>query len=360
MDSSDAGHDHHHDHDHDQDHDHAHDGGWWGWVRGLLHLGDHGHDHASLASETAFRTNEEGIRTVWIALALLALTTVIQIGIVWLSGSVALLADTVHNLGDALNSLPLLLAFYLGRRAATRRYNYGFSRAEDLAGIVIVLSIAFSAGIIFWESAQKFRALAPVRNVPWVVAASLIGFAGNEAVAWLQIRTGRRIGSAALVTDGLHARTDGLTSLAVLVAAIGSWLGFPILDPIIGLLIGVVILFITRDAIRQIWYRLMDAVDPETLDAAEAVVGRADAVRALHRIRMRWMGHRLHAEIHIAVDPDLTTRDAHQIAEALRHDLFHEIPHLAEAVVHVDPHTDGDGLDLHPTAHHEGVPRRLE
>jgi cation diffusion facilitator family transporter len=243
-----------------------------------------------LATDQSFLDNAEGIRTVWMALGLLLLTMLLQLIIVWLSGSVALLADTAHNLVDGLNSIPLLIAFYLARRPPTRRYNYGFGKAEDVAGIFIVLSIALSAGFIFWESIPKLLQPTPLTNGGWVAAAAIIGALGNEAVAWLQIRTGRKIGSAALEADGLHARTDGLTSLAVLIAAAGSWLGFPIVDPLIGIIIGVVILFITRSATMTMWYRLMDAIEPEVLTKAETMVERVDGVQRLERMRMRWMG----------------------------------------------------------------------
>ena len=303
--------------------------------------------------------NELGIRTVWLALAALVVTALVQIGIVVLSGSVSLLADTVHNVGDALNSVPLLIAFYLARRVATRRYTYGYGKAEDVAMIFIVLSIAVSAGIIFYESISKLIDPEPMTNLGWVALAAVVGFLGNEAVALLQIRTGRRIGSAALVADGMHARTDGLTSLAVLVAAAGTWLGFPIVDPLIGILIGIAILFITRDAIVTMWYRLMDAVDPALVEQAEAVVARQSGVEHLSRVRLRWMGHRLQAEVHIAVNPRLTTLDSHQIAETVRHALFHELPALVEATVHVDPWLEQLEAVHGLTLHHEPVPRPL-
>lgn len=312
-----------------------------------------------MATDQALMDNEIGIRVVWLALAALALTSVLQVFIVLLSGSVALLADTIHNIGDGLNSVPLLIAFYLARRAATRRYTYGFGKAEDVAGVLIVLSIAFSAGVVFWESFKKFIEPEPMTNLGWVAAAAIIGFIGNEAVALLQIRTGRKIGSAALVTDGLHARTDGLTSLSVLLAAGGTWIGLPILDPIIGVLIGVAILFITRDAIVAIWYRLMDAIEPEYMDQAEAVITRSEDVEELGRLRMRWVGHRLHAELTVAVDPELTTVEAHDIAEQIRHDLFHEIPTLSDIVVHVEPYGDEPEVYHEETRHHEPVPRPL-
>lgn len=346
--------DHNHD-DHDHE-DHHHAAGPWGWLTTIFHSHDHGHDHSALATDSAFLDNQAGIRAVWIALGLLLLTTLLQVVIFWLSGSVALLADTAHNLVDALNSLPLLIAFYLARRAPTRRYNYGFGKAEDVAGIFIVLSIAVSAGFILWESFPKLLNPQPLTNVGWVAAAAIIGALGNEAVAWIQIRTGRKIGSAALEADGLHARADGFTSLAVLVAALGSWLGFPIIDPIIGLLIGVMILFITRQAALTMWHRLMDAIEPGLLEQAEQVIAQEDEVRDLRRLRMRWMGNRLHAEVHAAVDPHLTTVESHAIAERVRHDLFHNVARLAEVVVHVEPWS-ANGDEYHQeTMHHEDAP----
>ena len=348
----------HGDHDHDHD-DHQQQAGPWGWVRALFHAQGHDHDHSALATDRSFLENQEGIRTVWLALGLLLLTTVLQMIIFGLSGSVALLADTAHNLVDALNSIPLLIAFYLARRLPTRRYNDGFGKAEDVAGIFIVLSSAVSAVYIFWESFGKLFDPQPLTNVGWVAAAAIIGALGNEAVAFIQIRTGRKIGSAAMEADGLHARTDGLTSLAVLVAAIGSWLGFPIVDPLIGLLIGVAILLITWQAALTMWYRLMDAVEPNLLTTAEQVIMATAGVRTLLRVRMRWMGNRLHAEVHIAVDPDLSTTASHAITEEVRHRLFHEVARLAEVVVHVEP---GAASDTHhqETSHHEAMPRRLD
>jgi len=371
--------DHHHDHPHEahdthshshdeaQDHSHAHEDphghshgtGLWGWMNTIFHLHGHREQQLQRASDPALNDNTAGIRTVWLALGALSATTVLQIIIVYSSGSVALLADTVHNLGDSLNSIPLLIAFYLARRAATRRYTYGFARAEDVAGIFIVISIAFSAAVIFWQSIQKLIYPAPMQNLGWVALAAIIGFFGNEFVAWLQIRKGREIGSAALVADGQHARTDGLTSLAVLLAAGAAWLGYPIVDPLIGLLIGVTILFITKDAIITMWYRLMDAIEPEYLKKAEMVIEQQAEVKELRRVRMRWMGHRIQAEVYIAVAPHLDIAQGHQVAEQLRHDLFHALPHLAEVVVHVDPWSQARSEHHELTTHHELVPEPL-
>lgn len=364
TDGHEHGHGHHHDH-HIHDHSHTHEDGHqhgrglWGWIAALFHLHGHSHGHEALAADVAFMENDEGIRTVWLALAALTVTFLVQVVIVWISGSVALLADTIHNIGDGLNSIPLLIAFYLARRVATRRYTYGYARAENVAGIFIVLSIAFSAGVILWESYQKLINLEPMTNLGWVAAASIVGFFGNEAVALLQIRKGREIGSAALVADGLHARTDGITSLAVLLAVGGTWLGYPIVDPIIGFLVGIAILFITKDATVTMWYRLMDAIEPDILEQAETVISRQSLVKEMHRLRMRWMGHRLHADVCIAVDPALTTAESHRVAELLRHDLFHEIRYLSEAIVHVDPYAEKAEVHHDLTLHHEQITERL-
>lgn len=349
--SSTHDHDHAHDHGHEESADHSHGTGLWGLLNSVFHLHGHSEQQHQLAGDPAVAT-EEGIRTIWLALGALSLTTIIQLAIVWFSGSVALLADTVHNLGDALNSIPLLIAFYLARRRATRRYTYGFGKAEDVAGIFIVLSIAFSAGYIFWESFQKLLNPSPLTNLGWIALAAIVGFLGNETVAMLQIRVGRKIGSDAMVADGLHARTDGLTSLAVLIAVLGSWLGYPIVDPIIGILIGMTILFITRDAITTMWYRLMDAIDPALVDQIEQIAAHPAGVQHVHAVRVRWLGHQMQAELHIVVDEDLSTRESHAVAEAVRHDLFHELPRLTLISVHVDPCGHGGGDPHVANAHH--------
>ena len=345
-------HDHDHPHPHPHDHDHGHGTGVWGALSSIFHFHGHSDQKQALASDEAFSATNEGIRTVWIALVLLGVTTVLQSIIVYWSGSVALLADTIHNFGDALNSIPLLIAFYLARRMATRRYTYGFARAEDVAGILIVVSIAVSAGVIFWESFQKLLNPQPMTNLWWVAAAGVIGFLGNEGVALLQIRVGRRIGSAAMVADGMHARTDGFTSLAVLGSAIGTWLGFPIVDPIIGILIGIAILFIAWDATKQMWYRLMDAVDPALVDTVEQAAQAVPGVVKLDNTRVRWTGHTLQAELRATVDEDLSTRESYRITEEVRHALFHALPRLASVNVMIEP-CGHSGGSVALNAHHE-------
>lgn len=334
------GHDHPHPHDHghghNHGHDHSHGGGVFGWIATVMHWHGHEHEEEDLTGDPAFAT-DEGIRTVWIALGALAVTTVLQFIIVWFSGSVALLADTVHNLGDMLNSVPLLIAFYLARRVANRRYTYGYGRAEDVAGILIVFSIIFSAGYIFWESFRKLLDPQPIEQLPWVAAAAIVGFLGNEVVAWFQIRAGNRIGSASLIADGLHARIDGLTSLVVLVAVAGSALGFPIVDPLVGILIGVTIVFIAKDATVRIWHRLMDAVDPGVVDEIEHLTGHVAGVERVASVRARWVGHELHAEIQVELSGAPSLVEAQRTVEETRRSLVKGIRHLSVVTIEAVP-----------------------
>ncbi|QUQ65946.1 cation diffusion facilitator family transporter [Kutzneria sp. CA-103260] len=313
-------------------------------------LKPHSHDSADRV-DTALETSRQGLRTLVWSFAVLIVTAVLQLAVVLLSGSVALLGDTIHNFADALTALPLGIAFLLGRRAATRRYTYGLGRAEDLAGVVVVVIIAASAVVAAWQAIDRLVHPQPVGYL-WVVAvAGVIGFLGNEIVARYRISVGRRIGSAALVADGVHARTDGFTSLAVVLGAGGVAVGFPLADPIIGLCITVAILFVLRDAAREVFRRLMDAVDPAVIDLAERTAGGVEGVVGVGDVRMRWIGHVLRAELAVTVDAGLTVERAHRIAHDVEHQLVHAVSRLAAATVHTEPAVRAG--DAHETlAHH--------
>jgi cation diffusion facilitator family transporter len=333
-----AGHAHHQTpephHGHAHDHGHDHHGGVRGWVTGLFR--PHSHDAAD-SVDGALESSAEGIRAVKISLVALAVTAALQALVVVFSGSVALLADTIHNVADAMTAVPLWIAFAIGRRAANRRYTYGYGRAEDLAGLFVIAMITLSAVVAAVEAIRRLIDPVPIQHVGWVGVAGLIGFAGNELVAVYRIRVGRQIGSAALVADGLHARTDGLTSLAVLLGAGGVALGFPLADPIVGLLITVAILAVLRTAVRDIYRRIMDAVDPELVDQAERTLLATPGVLEVRSIRMRWIGHRLHAEADLDIDGHVTVTDAHRLAHDAEHRLTHELPKLRTAAIHAYP-----------------------
>lgn len=323
-----------HEHDRDHDHDHVHPTGIKGFFFGLFV--PHTHD-ASDSIDDAMEASREGVRALVVSLVLLLITTILQAVVVAISGSVALLADAVHNFSDALTAVPLWVAFVIGRRIATKRYTFGYGRAEDLAGLFIIVVVALSAVVAAWQSIDRLLNPRPLENIAWVVAAGVIGFLGNEAVAVYRIRVGRRIGSAALVADGLHARTDGFTSLAVVVGAIGVMLGFPLADPIIGLIITVAILAVLKGAATDVFQRLMDAVDPAVVDRAEQALRAVPAVSGVDRVRMRWIGHTLHAEADVAVDDATDLAEAHELAHRCERELRGAVARLESATVHVHP-----------------------
>ncbi|HEX5332596.1 MAG TPA: cation diffusion facilitator family transporter [Cellulomonas sp.] len=335
-----AGHEHEHGHDHE--HGHQHPTGLRGALHGLLT--PHSHDAAD-SIDDALEGSARGIRAVKVSLVGLGATAVAQLAIVAVSGSVALLADTVHNFSDALTAIPLWIAFALTRRAPSKRYTYGYGRAEDLAGLFIVAMIALSAVVAGVESVRRLISPQGVEHVWWVAAAGLVGFAGNELVAVYRIRVGRQIGSAALVADGLHARTDGFTSLAVLVGAIGVASGFPLADPIVGLVITVAIVVLLRSAVRDVFRRLMDGVDPGLVDRAEHTLASVPGVLGVRRVRMRWIGHSLQADAVLDVDAAVDLGEAHRIAHDAEEHLKRAIPRLSEAAIHAYAHPGEDPAD---------------
>ncbi|MGO8885955.1 MAG: cation diffusion facilitator family transporter [Streptosporangiaceae bacterium] len=329
---------------HDAGHEHGHsESGLMARLRHVLRPHSHG---AADQVDAAMEASAEGMRVLWISLAVLGVTALLQAAVTVLSGSVALLGDTLHNAADALTAVPLGVAFIVGRRPPTRRYTYGYGRAEDLAGIVIVVTIAASSVLAAYEAITRLLHPRHVSDLIAVAAAALAGFAGNELAAVYRIRAGRKIGSAALVADGLHARTDGLTSLAVLLGAGGVALGWDWADPVVGLVITVAILAVLRQAAREIYRRLMDAVDPALVDQAEDTLRGTAGVLDTGQVRLRWIGHQIRAECEVVVNPDITAGQAHQVTVTAEHDLLHAIPRLAAALVHADPEPH-DGTDPH-------------
>jgi cation diffusion facilitator family transporter len=347
---------HPHDHDHDQDHghehggghehrsgghshgpdghDHAHRGGPLGW---LQHTFAHSHDvHEKI--DDALETHELGIRALKISLIGLGLTAIFQVVIVLMSGSTALLADTIHNFGDAATSLPLWLAFALQRCGRNRSFTYGYGRTEDVAGVLIVALIFFSACVAGYESIRKIIDPQSITHLWWVSAAALIGFLGNEAVAVFRIRVGKQINSAALIADGKHSQVDGFTSLAVLAGVLGVALGVPILDPLIGLAITVTILFIVKDAAKAVFRRLLDGIEPGILAEVEHAPTHVIGVIEVHEARARWLGHKVHADLHITVDPTLSVAESHGIVERVQQALAEHVTAFGGATIHVCPH----------------------
>lgn len=316
-----------------------------------------GHGHAPGVTDPVIFTTQQGISAIkWSILGLLA-TAFLQTAVVLLSGSVALLADTIHNFGDAVTAIPLWIAFRLARLKPTKRFTYGYGRIEDLAGVAVVFTILFSAIIAGYQSIERLYHSQAVSYLGAVIAASLVGFLGNEAVAMLRIKVGKKIGSAALVADGYHARVDGLTSLSVLFGAVGVWLGYPLADPIVGLLITTVILRIVWESGKTVFARLLEGVDPGIIDEIKHAANHDPGVMEVTEVRVRWLGHRLHAEVNIAINSELTVTQGHKIAMEVRHQLLHHLHYLSNATVHIDPvNASGEAHHRIPGHKHDDLP----
>lgn len=286
-------------------------------------------------------TLDSGIRALVVSSVGLLATFALQIGVVWIGRSAALLADAIHNLIDVFTSVPLWIAFVLSRRLANRRFTYGYARAEDVAGAIVVLMIVASAAAAGYVAIHKWSSQVPTTHLGLGMAAALIGAIGNELVAVYKIRQGEAIGSAALVADGQHSRADALTSVGAFLGILGVFWGVPWADPLMGLLISAAILYIAWKASREVFARIMDAIEPETVEQIERVTGAVPGVHRVDEVRARWAGHQVMIEIAIQVAPHLTVAEGHQIAEAVRRELFHHIPRLADVLVHVNPAWEG-------------------
>jgi cation diffusion facilitator family transporter len=319
------------------------------------HRHDHGHTHGAV--DPTIATSERGIWAIKWSFAGLLVTAILQLIVVVLSGSVALLSDTIHNFGDALTAAPLWIAFALTRLGASRRFTFGYGKAEDVTGVVVVLIILFSAVVAGYQAIERLINPQPV-GLLWAVAiAGAVGLVGNEAVALFRIRVGRQIGSAALVADGYHARTDGWTSLAVVLGAVGVWLGYPLADPIVGLLIAAAILVIVWQSGKTVFTGLLDGVDPSMIVEIRYAASHVAGVEDVAEVRARWLGHRLRAEVNVAVDPELSVAEGHAIAREVNHRLMHELRYLDMAVVHMDPVQEaGEQHHRIATHSHDGLP----
>ena len=328
-----------HDDSHRSDHQHNH----------IHKHSSHAHTHGVI--DPSIASNQRGIWAIKWSFIGLFITALFQIVIVLLSGSVALLAYTIHNFGDAATAVPLWVAFALSKLKPCKRFPYGLGRVEDLAGVSIVLIILFSAIVAGYEAIDRLIHPKAVEYLWAVIVASVIGFLGNEAVAIFRIKVGKEIGSAALIADGHHARVDGWTSLAVLFGALGVWLGYPLADPIVGLLITVAILWIVWESGKAVFIRMLDGVDDDTLEEIKHAAGHVEGVVGVSEARARWIGHRLHAEVNISVEPTLSVTEGHKIAKEVHHHLLHHLPHLGNAIIHVDP-VDEDGEAYHRISNH--------
>lgn len=306
-----------------------------GHAHGQAHGGPPGHTHGVV--DPTIVTTDRGIWAIKWSFVILAITAALQLAVVFASGSVALLADTIHNVGDAVTAIPLWIAFRLARRPPTERFTYGLGRVEDLAGVAIVGIILFSAVVAAYEAISRLIHPQAITLLWAVAVAGVIGFVGNEAVAAFRIRVGREIESAALIADGYHARTDGLTSLAVVAGAAAVWLGYPLADPIIGLVITVAIFGIVWQSAKAVFRRLLDGVEPDVVAEITHAAEHVGSVRQVLNVRARWLGHRLTTELDVAVADGTTVRETELICTEVEAALADHVPVLASAHVRVRP-----------------------
>ncbi len=301
------------------------------------HHDGHTHTHGVIDPEIA--SSERGIWAVKWSLVGLLLTAILQAVVFWLSGSVALLAELIHNVGDAMTAVPLGIAFLASRRKPTARFSYGFARLEDLAGVMIVAIVLLSAIITAYESVERFYHPQPLHHLGALAIAAIVGFIGNEIVAVFRIRVGREINSAALIADGYHAMADGLVSLAVLLSALGVSLGYPWADPVMGLVITAVLLKIVWESGQTVFSRLLDGVEPDVLESFHHAIHHVPEVEesAIANLRTRWLGHRLHVEMDLMMAPTLTLQESQEITHTVEARLKAHISYLGLVVVRAVP-----------------------
>ncbi|MGO6700693.1 cation diffusion facilitator family transporter [Rhizobium ruizarguesonis] len=312
--------------------------------------GGHGHTHGVV--DPSIASSERGIWAIKWSFVILAITAALQLAVVFSSGSVALLADTIHNIGDAATAIPLWIAFTLVRRKPSKTFNYGLGRVEDLAGMLIVLIILFSAIVAGYEAIDRLLNPQPITQLLAVAVAGVVGFIGNEAVAVFRIRVGRQMNSAALIADGYHARTDGLTSLAVVLGAVGVWLGFPLADPVIGLLITITIFGIVWQSARAVITRSLDGVEPGITDEIRHAAEHVAGIERLTDVKARWIGHKLHADMTIAVGSSKTVAEANTVVLALRNELNVHLPALGTATIQFETAETTTSAEIRGGGHH--------
>jgi cation diffusion facilitator family transporter len=292
-----------------------------------------GHSHSS-----AHYGNKDAVRAVVVSAFALGLAAVAEISASLLSGSASVLADGLHNAGDVLTSFILLVTFALVRRPATRRFSSGYGRFEDVATLLIIIVIILTAAAAAAESIAKFIYPANYSNIPLGLGAALIGVIANLGVSEYKLRVGRGIKSESLAADGIHSRIDALVSAGAFVGIGLAGLGLKIADPIVGVLITFAIVYVLAGTVRQLFYRMMDAVDPTIVDEITHAALSVSGVLQVHDVRVRWVGRELVAAMHVDCDSKATLEEAHALAIRVEDAVRHEVP-AARLEIHMDPGT---------------------
>lgn len=316
--------------------------------------------HAHPARLTGAEGTREGLRAIRLAALALGASAVVRLTIAAITGSVGLLAAGIDDLGDVATTIALSVAFVASRRAADRRYTFGYQRVEDLSGVLVVLVIWGGAGFATYEAVTKLTGDHEVTRLGIAMGAAALGLAANGFAGFYKIAVGRRIMSEPLIADGKHALTDGVASIAALGGLIGVQAGWEQADPIAAFVVVAAIVAVAVDATRNVSTRLLDAVDPEIVNRIENIILGTPGVAGCGRVQARWAGRSLYVTVTVAVDGDLPVSEAHAVAEAVQHRILHDVDGVAQVDVHVDP-WEPHGPDAHGrTAGHDDQPRAAD
>jgi cation diffusion facilitator family transporter len=296
--------------------------------------GDHAH---------ALTDDRAANRAVIVSAVALAIASAVEFATSISGHSAGVLADALHNAGDVLTTLVLLVAFAVARRPATRRFTSGFGRVEDVATLVIVLVIVFTAAAAALESLGRLLSTQGYSNSVPAMGAAIVGVIANLSVSEYKIRVGRRIRSMALEADGLHSRLDALVSAGAFLGLLLAWMGFAIADPLAGIAVTIAIVYILAGTVGRLVLHMMDAVDPEVIEHITKAAASVKGVLGVHDVRARWVGRELVAVLHVDCPADSTLAQAHDIAQAVEQEVEHQVP-----AVHLDVHMDpGTGTHQH-------------
>ncbi len=308
--------------------------------------GGHAHDHGAVYG------SRDAVRAVVVSAVALGVAAAAELAAGGAGHSASVVADGLHNAGDVLTTFVLLASFAIARRPATRRFTSGYGRIEDVATLVIVIVIVVTAAAAFAESVRKFFVHEDYGYVPASLAAAAIGVVANVAVAEYKIRVGRGIHSTALEADGVHSRIDALVSAGALVGIfLAGVLGLRLADPVAGILITFAIVYVLAGTVRNLFYRMMDAVDPHVVEEITSAAENVPGVLAVTDVRARWVGRELWAVMHISTDQDASLKDAHAVVEQVHHEVSHAVE-LGQLDVHMDP---GVAAHSHRQGHQPGA-----
>ena len=289
----------------------------------LLVLASSGRDEAN---------RRRAMRAILVSSLGLLATSAFELLITVLSGSVALLSDALHNLGDVFTTIGVYFGFRASRKPPTGRYTYGYGRAEDLAGIVILLAIWTSAGLAGWQSYDKLVSGRGTTHLTLGMLAAAIGIVGNQLVARYKLRVGREIKSAPLIVDARHSWLDAIASAGALVGLIGVAAGFRIADPIAGFAITLLIIHIGIDATKDVWSRLMDENDEEVAEAVRTVAQEVPGVVEVRNVRARWLGREVEARVLVRLPAAMTFGQAHDVAHRVQEAVRARVPDVREVL----------------------------